>query len=281
MSHKVAMAIGAHPDDIEFMMAGTLILLREAGYTIHVLNVASGSCGSATLPAAKIKAARRREGRAAAQALGAVFHPSLVDDLEVYYDRSILARLAAVIREVSPSILLVPSPQDYMEDHTNACRLAVSAAFVRGMRNFATRPSHQPVSGDVTLYHAMPHGLRDPLRRRVVPGAFVNTTRVLEQKTEALAQHRSQQAWLDASQKMNQYLATMHEFSLEVGRLSGRFQHAEGWRRHLHYGFCAENADPLRDALGRDYRINRRYEESLEVGSDAGPRGKRTRRKSG
>lgn len=258
------LAIGAHPDDIEFMMAGTLLLLRRAGWETHYLNLASGSCGSAKLPAAKVRAVRRREARAAAKLLGAIHHDSLVDDLEIYYERSTLRRLAALIREVNPTILLVPSPQDYMEDHTNACRLAVTAAFVRGMRNFRTTPARPPVSGEVTVYHAMPHGLRDPLRRRVIPGAFVNTTAVQAQKTAALAAHQSQQAWLDTSQGLNEYLRTMEGFARELGRLSGKFKFAEGWRRRLHYGFCAEEADPLRDALGRECLINRKYEAALE-----------------
>ena len=266
MAAKVALAIGAHPDDIEFMMAGTLILLREAGWETHYLNLASGSCGSTLHPPAKLRGIRKREAQAAARTLGARFHESLVDDLELYYERATLKRLAAVIREIAPGILLVPSPQDYMEDHTNACRLAVTAAFVRGMRNFRTTPARPPISNEVTVYHAMPHGLRDPLRRRVIPGAFVNTTRVQGLKTTALAQHQSQQEWLDTSQKMNQYLRTMEGFARELGRMSGRYQFAEGWRRRLHYGFCAETADPLRDALGRDCLINARYEAALERG---------------
>lgn len=266
MPGKIAMAIGAHPDDIEFTMSGTLVLLQRAGYETHCLNLANGSCGSARHPAARLRAIRRREGQAAARILGAVFHESLVDDLDIYYERSTLRRLAAVIREVSPGILLAPSPQDYMEDHTNACRLAVTAAFVRGMRNFATTPRREPISGEVVVYHAMPHGLRDPLRRRVIPGAFVNTAATHQLKLEALAQHQSQQHWLDASQKLNQYLLTMEQFSRELGRMSCAFKHAEGWRRHLHYGFCAETADPLREALGADYLVNKPYEAGLERG---------------
>jgi LmbE family N-acetylglucosaminyl deacetylase len=266
MPRKIAMAIGAHPDDIEFMMGGTLILLRRAGYEIHCLNLANGSCGSTKHPAARLRAIRRREGQAAAKILGAVYHESLVDDLDIYYERSTLRRLAAVIREVRPSILLAPSPQDYMEDHTNACRLAVTAAFVRGMRNFATTPRRAPIRGEVVVYHAMPHGLRAPLRRRVIPGAFVNTAATHQLKLEALGQHQSQQHWLDASQKLNQYLLTMEHFSRELGRLSRAFEHAEGWRRHLHYGFCTETADPLREALGADYLVNQRYETHLERG---------------
>jgi N-acetylglucosamine malate deacetylase 1 len=267
MTAKIAMAIGAHPDDINFMMAGTLVLLRQAGYEIHCLDLANGSCGSAVHGAAVLRKIRRLESQAAAKVLGAHYHESLVDDLEIYYQPALLRRLAAVVREVNPGILLVPSPQDYMEDHTNVCRLAVSAAFVRGMRNLKTSPARRPVEGEVTVYHAMPHGLRDPLRRRVIPGAFVNTTEVQTIKREALAQHRSQQHWLDASQKMNQYLLTMEGFARELGRMSRRFRFAEGWRRHLHYGFCGQDADPLRDALGPDYLLNRRYEADLERGS--------------
>ncbi len=265
MSRPVAMAIGAHPDDIEFMMAGTLLLLKQAGYETHYMNLASGSCGSQFHPPAQLRVIRRREAQTAAKLLGAVFHPSLVDDMEIYYEDKTLRRLAAVIREVAPTILLVPSPQDYMEDHVNTCRLAVSAAFVRGMNNYRTAPRRPPVPGDVTIYHAMPQGLRDPLRRRIIPGAFVNTTAVFARKKAALAAHRSQQEWLAETQKMNQYLATLERFSREVGRLSRRFTHAEGWRRHLHWGYCAEEADPLREALGRNCLIHRAYERGLET----------------
>ena len=62
---------------------------------------------------------------------------------------------------------------------------------------------------------------------------------------------------------MSSYLRTMDDLSREVGTLSGRFHHAEGWRRHLHWGFCGADDDPLRDALGSRYLINARYEESL------------------
>ena len=41
------LAIAAHPDDIEFGMGGTLLLLGQAGCEIHYLNIADGSGGSA------------------------------------------------------------------------------------------------------------------------------------------------------------------------------------------------------------------------------------------
>jgi LmbE family N-acetylglucosaminyl deacetylase len=264
MPSKTAIAIGAHPDDIEFYMAGTLLLLKNAGYEIHYLNLASGSCGSAEYNSAALRAIRASEGRAAAKILGAHFHPSLTDDLEIFYNLELLRGLGAIIRDVKPGIVLTHSPLDYMEDHTNTSRLAVSAAFTRGMPNFKTTPPRAVADYETTVYHAMPHGFCDQLRRRIVPGQFVNTTSTHKTKHEALAAHKSQQAWLDVSQGMNSYLLAMEDMSLEVGRMSKRFQHAEGWRRHLHFGFCSADADPLLETLRKNCFVNKAYERSLE-----------------
>ena len=64
MGEKTAIAIVAHPDDIEFMAAGTLLHLKERGFEIHYMTVASGNCGSMTMPSASIKQVRRIESRA-------------------------------------------------------------------------------------------------------------------------------------------------------------------------------------------------------------------------
>lgn len=264
MGNKIVIAIGAHPDDIEFVMAGTLLMLKKAGWETHYLSLASGNCGSSDYNAAATRAIRNTEARTAAKILGAHFHPNLTDDLEILYNLGLLRELAAILREVKPAIVLTHSPQDYMEDHSNTSRLAVTAAFARGMPNFKTSPSRPAIKEEVTVYHAMPTGLRDQLRRRVIPGAFVNTTSVHSRKHEALAAHKSQQRWLDVSQGMNCYLLAMEDMSLEMGRMSRRFKHAEGWRRHLHCGFCAAEADPLAQALKKNYLVNTAYERSLE-----------------
>jgi N-acetylglucosamine malate deacetylase 1 len=262
---KTAIAIAAHPDDIEFMMAGTLLLLKKAGYDIHYMNLSSGNCGSIAYDSASTGKIRLQEAKQAAMILGAHFHPPLCNDLEILYDMQTLRLLSAIIREVKPAIVLTHSPVDYMEDHTNTCRLAVTAAFARGMPNFQSIPEQATESYDCTIYHCLPHGLRDNLRRRITAGAFVNTGSVHQTKLEALTMHQSQQNWLDVSQKLNSYLQTMEDISLEIGRMSAAFQHAEGWRRHLHYGFCGPDTDPLLD-LGNDYLINAAYERALENG---------------
>jgi LmbE family N-acetylglucosaminyl deacetylase len=263
MSRRVAIAIGAHPDDIEFYMGGTLLLLKKAGHETHYFTLASGNCGSSEYNATTTRSIRNTEARAAARILGANFHPPLTDDLEILYCLDLLRSVTSLLREIRPGIVLTHSPQDYMEDHSTTCRLAVTAAFARGMPNFKTQPARPATNGQVTVYHAMPHGLCDGLRRRIVPGAFVNTTPVQKTKRQALGAHKSQQKWLDLSQGLNCYLLAMEDMSLTVGRLSKKFKHAEGWRRHLHLGFCAADDDPLAQALGRKYLVNKAYEKSL------------------
>ena len=263
MSDRTAIAIAAHPDDIEFTMAGTLLLLREAGWSIHYLNVSSGSCGSTVRSPSAVRRIRRAESQAAAQILGAVYHGSHGDDLEILYTLPLLRWLTGIIREVRPTVVLTHPPEDYMEDHTNTCRLAVTAAFARGMRNFACPGKHPPVAADCAVYHAMPYGLRDPLGRPVTPGAFVDTTSVQQKKLAALACHESQHLWLKTTQGLNSYLRTMRDMSLAVGRLSRGFAHAEGWWRHSHMGFGASDFDPLGEALGKRYRPNPAFKRAL------------------
>jgi LmbE family N-acetylglucosaminyl deacetylase len=267
-SPRRAIGIVAHPDDIEFLMAGTLLLLRERGWEIHYLNLASGNCGGVRESGSATARRRAQEAAEAARILGAHWHKPLTSDLEIIYSVPLLRRLASIIREVQPSIVLTHSPQDYMEDHVNTSRLAVTAAFTRGMPNFRVQPSRLAGAFDTAIYHAMPHGLHDGLRRRIVAGAFVNTTGVHATKLAALRAHQSQQEWLERSQGMNSYLLTMESLSRAVGRMSGRWEHAEGWRRHSHLGFASEDNDLLGAALGKNYRINRAYERALGHNND-------------
>ena len=246
---KRVLAIAAHPDDIEFFMSGTFLLLGQAGYELHYLNIADGCCGTTQYDAETIAHLRLAEARAAAQFAGATFHPPLCKDLEIFYEQRTLLRVASIVRAVAPEIVLTHSPDDYMEDHMNACRLAVSAAFARGMRNVQVDPPQPPVFDPVTIYHAQPFSHRDPLRRLVEPDLFVDVSEVLDRKIEMLSFHATQKQWLDESQGHDSYLQTLRDLDEECGRMSGLFPFAEGWRRHLHLGFCGEQDDPLSVAL--------------------------------
>ncbi len=263
--HKqfTVLAGAAHPDDVEFMMAGTLLLLRNAGAEIHIFVIANGSCGTVMHAKDEIIRLRRAEAENAARLAGAVFHPPLVDDLEIVYEPGLLRKVAAVVREARPDMILAPSPEDYMEDHQNACRLLATAAFARGMPNFRTDPEREPWNGPAAVYHAMPHGLRNPLRGKIRAGQYVDIGSVFSEKRAMLAEHRTQKEWLDRSQGIDAYLNLMEAFARETGEMSGAFKYAEGWRRRLHWGYGPEDYDPLASMLGPLCRTDPEYEREL------------------
>jgi N-acetylglucosamine malate deacetylase 1 len=260
MTKPSAIAIAAHPDDIEFKMCGTLQLLQRAGWEIHCFNLGTGSGGSVIHGPEEISAIRAQEARDSAEIIGARWHPPIADDLEIFYNETLLRKVAAVIREVKPSIVLTHPTEDYMEDHMVTARLAATAAFAHQNPNFRTDPQRPSFNHDVTVYHCMPHGGCDPIRRAVTPGSWVNTTEVHDISLKALSAHRSQQAWLESSQGMSSYLTSMEDHARAMGRQSGAFEMAEGWWRHLHMGFSRKEIDPLADALGDDYLVNPEFE---------------------
>jgi len=244
------LAVGAHPDDIEFMMGGTLARLGKKGWEIHCLVVGNGSCGTATESPKTIIKRRKEEARKACAVIGATLHGGFSNDLEITYTPKLISRMLAVVRKTKPRIMLVPSPVDYMEDHSITARLAVTAGFARGMRNFPCTPHLPPANFPLTVYHALPYGLRGPLRERIPAGQYVDITSAMETKTRMLACHKSQKEWLDKSQGMDSYLREMEKQSREVGMMSKKYKMAEGWRRRTHLGFTDGDTDPMGKTLG-------------------------------
>ena len=100
------LAFGCHPDDVEFMAAGTLALLAERGYEVHIATMTGGEVGSPTLSSADIQKKRLDEARKAAAVLGGTYHYAGGRDLEVEYNSFYRKAVTRVIREVDPLIVL-------------------------------------------------------------------------------------------------------------------------------------------------------------------------------
>ncbi len=252
------LAIVAHPDDIEFVMSGTLLRLARQGWQVHYMNIANGCLGSMVMPREETARIRLAEAIEAAHLIPATHYPPICGDMAIFYTAENFAKVTAVVRQANPSIVLTHSPSDYMEDHETVCRLAVSATFAKGMPNFVSDPVVSPSEGDVAIYHASPHGNCTPLQEKIEPHIYVDTSELLKEKQALLACHRSQQSWLDSTQKMSSYLQTMVDLDKQRGALSGRFEHAESFRQRLHFGFSGAGFDPLCEALGQHaYRVCR------------------------
>lgn len=243
------LALFAHPDDAEFLCAGTLAHLAGIGATIHIATLTAGDCGSTTLSAAKISALRRKEAARAARLIGGTYHCLKSRDLLIFYDQPHLNKVMELVRQTRPSLVLTHSPADYMVDHETVSRLGQSACFGALAPNYRTRARHPapPLAGVPHLYYADAFGRRDILGNRIESGLSVNISATLKRKEEMLACHESQQAWLKTQQGIPGTIETMRRMARAAGKRAG-FRWAEGFRQHLGQGFPSTNL--LKDLLG-------------------------------
>jgi LmbE family N-acetylglucosaminyl deacetylase len=249
---KSVLAVGAHADDVEFQMAGTLSLLVKAGFEPHIMTLAKCDLDSNEMPRRRIAKIRDQEARRSAAVIGAVYHPAIVPDMMIFYEDKTLRKVAAVVREVQPTIVLLPSLDDYMEDHMNTARIVVSACFVHAMRNYVTDPPRSMTTRDMFLYHGQPHSNRDGMRNFVTPELFVDVTTEMDVKLRMLTNYESQWIWLKETQGMDNFLDNMRHSCAELASKAPKkgIQYAEGFRQHSYIGFSAEDGDPLSLALG-------------------------------
>src|ERR1051325_5784202 len=104
---KTVLSVLAHPDDAEFLCAGTLIRLRqEHGYEVHIASMTAGDCGSVEYGAQEISRIRCNEGAKAAALMGATYHCLQEKDLLVFYTQHTLEKVTRLLRLVQPDIVI-------------------------------------------------------------------------------------------------------------------------------------------------------------------------------
>src|SRR5262245_43399074 len=97
------LSILAHPDDAEFLCAGTLFRLqRERDWEVHIASMTPGDCGSAELGADQISTIRRAEGARAAAIIGGHYHCLEEHDLLIMYNERALEKVTRLLRAVRP-----------------------------------------------------------------------------------------------------------------------------------------------------------------------------------
>lgn len=239
---EIVLSLLAHPDDAEFLCAGTLArLVRECGWQAHIATMTPGDCGSAELPPEEISRIRRAEGAAAAAVLGATYHCVEERDLLIGYNERALERVTRLLRTVRPTVVLTHSPADYMLDHEMTSTVVRAAAFAAPIPNFLRdRDLGPPLHHIPHLYYCDPLEGKDLLGRAVEPTFGIDISAVIETKVEMLTRHASQRDWLLKHHGMDQYVQTMRDFGAARGQRFGVAQ-AEGFRQHLGHSYPQEN----------------------------------------
>ncbi len=241
------LAFGCHPDDVEFMAAGTLALLAAQGYEIHLATMTGGEVGHPTLPPQQIRARRLEEARQAAAVIGAQYHYAGGYDLEVEYNARYRKMAVRVLREVDPLIVFTNPPMDYLLDHEETSKLVRNAAYIASVPNFDCEVPTTPTTRFPYLYYWNAQNLTDIFGRPLPLSCAVDVSSVMATKEAMLACHRSQREWLAHHNEWDNYLETMRRQSHDEGARIG-VPFAEGFIQHHSSGHPTDNI--LKTLLG-------------------------------
>jgi len=226
----VVLALVAHPDDAEFLCAGTLIRLAETGFEIHIATLTAGDCGTTTETPWAIAARRTEEARRAASLIGGHYHCLDERDGFVVYDKPTLRKVTELFRRVAPGVVFTHAVRDYMVDHEMTSLLARAAGFLYPAPNASPLPL-VPGSRVPYLYYCDPVEGLDPMGQPVEPTTLVDISAQLARKTEMLACHASQREWLRAHHGTDEYLDAMRRLAEKRGQQAG-VEAAEGFVQH-------------------------------------------------
>jgi LmbE family N-acetylglucosaminyl deacetylase len=243
---KRVLAIAAHPDDAEFLCAGTLALLHQYGWEIHIATMTAGDCGSKELGKEEISDIRKKEAASSAGLLNGSYECLGFEDAFILYDQPAIVRTTAHVRKVKPWLVLTMSPNCYMIDHEITSTLAQTACFCGGIVNIDT-PGIAPMDHIPHLYYVDPLEGKDKFGNPVKPTTVVDISPVIDRKTEMLSCHASQREWLRQHHGMDEYILSMKRLAEARGQEIG-VPFAEGFRQHLGHAYPQNNL--ILDELG-------------------------------
>ncbi len=188
------LVIGAHAADFVWRAAGAIAVTTANGGTAQVVALSYGERGESGelwkqpgQTVENVKRVREAEARAAAAAVGATFQCLDLGDYPLEVGRDALERLAEIVREAAPDVILTHSERDpYNQDHDVAHAAAVRA---RVLATGAGVASAFTTIAPPALFLFEPH---QPEICGFVPTTFLDITAVWERKRRAMEAMKAQ-----------------------------------------------------------------------------------------
>ena len=193
------LAIGPHPDDIEFGCGGTLIKYSQAGHAVSLMILTDGSYGGDF----SVRKVEQEEASKFLNAKGLFWGG--YRDTELVCSRELIVKIDKVIESSKPDVVFINFWADVHQDHRAAAQAAVSATRYIKEVLFYEVPSTQHFEADV----------------------FVNIEDVLEKKLELLKLHSSQ---VDRTRIENLTILESARSCANFRGFQGRVKYAEGFK---------------------------------------------------
>lgn len=216
------LAIGAHPDDLEFQVGGTLAKYAARGDTVFMAVATNGDIGSATHTMEEIGAIRKQEALDSAALIGAELIWMDYHDEFFFYSEETRRHMIEVMRYAAPDVVLGHWTNDYHPDHSLSGMAARDARIMTAVPLIVTASKH--------LSKIPVHFFYDTLAGiDFTPEVYVDVTDTFETKKQMLACHKSQNAWISDIFE-GRSITQMMEVQSAFRGLQAGVRYAEGFR---------------------------------------------------
>ncbi len=216
------LAIGAHPDDLEFQVGGTLAKYAARGDTVIMAVATNGDIGSATHTMEEIGAIRKQEALDSAALIGAELIWMDYHDEFFFYNEESRRHMIEVMRHAAPDVVLGHWTNDYHPDHSLSGMAARDARIMTAVPLIITASAH--------LQKIPVHFFYDTLAGiDFTPEVYVDVSDTFETKRQMLACHKSQNAWISDIFE-GRSIAQMMEVQSAFRGLQAGVRYAEGFR---------------------------------------------------
>ncbi|MBM7604400.1 bacillithiol biosynthesis deacetylase BshB1 [Metabacillus crassostreae] len=213
------LAFGAHPDDVEIGMGGTISRFSKKGLKIGICDLTMAELSSnGTVDN------RQKEAMQAASILGVLQRVQLsLPDRGLFLSESSIKEVVTIIREYQPKIVFVPYFEDRHPDHGNCARLVEEAVFSAGIRKFhdeGNNSAHRVRN----LHYYMINGFHKP-------DFVVDISKEIKNKIDSLKAYKSQFDMTEGSTKTpltNGYIDAVESRERLYGKEVG-VMYAEGF----------------------------------------------------
>lgn len=203
LQHVEILVLGAHADDVELVVGGTIIRSVEQGRTVGIVDLTRGEMGTRGTPEIRLE-----ESKKAFSILGASFRHQLdLGDGGLRTGRKEEDQLVEVIRRTKPRIVIGPWPEERHPDHARAGRLMTDAWFYAGLEK--RQSELEPHRPDVVLYY-----LQNYVRH---PSFVVDVTAQWEQRMKAVFAYESQ-FWNPDSKEPETFISKKSFIDMIEGR---------------------------------------------------------------
>lgn len=212
------LAIAAHPDDIEITCGGLMIKLAESGRKTGALDLTQGESGTYGT-----EIDRASEADEAARIMGLTWRGNLkLPDAAVEYNQENKLKIAQVIRDRKPELVILPHWEQRHPDHLACYQLGKDACFLSGLKKIdLTGEPHRPRK----IIYAYYYRNREFSFLTDISGQF-------EKKCEAVMAYKSQFSDKDGKRKIfepgQDIIDLMNIRGRHFGQLVG-VKHAEAY----------------------------------------------------